>query len=239
MVWVTGPSHSTASRWTDTHSYGHTRSYTETFECGFTVLQFCLVSGAESRGMFPRHGPAGRGLERLVTHMVVSLHLYLSGGECFFPSYTLSVQLLLHFCPAATAKCRHKQDMTEQWLVCPSGMTHYGCGIRWCYVQEIEQRVRHPDTFRTCHLILVVLHHFFGNGYWTISCLKGNEKLLAPCLRFTDNNGDSSHAKNCRIIQFSIQLSFALGIFPAHSFCTQLFNTQLAICFCKAIVSKH
>lgn len=47
---------------TDTHAHRHGRE-----QHSFTVLQFFLVGGAESRGIFPRQDPTGLGPRRLVT----------------------------------------------------------------------------------------------------------------------------------------------------------------------------
>lgn len=42
---------------THTHARTHARAHTTSI-----AVQFCLVSGAESRRMFPRHGPRSRGV---------------------------------------------------------------------------------------------------------------------------------------------------------------------------------
>lgn len=76
--------------------------------CGFTVLQFCLVSGAESRGMFPWQSPAGRGLGRLVTHTAVSIHLYMSGQWVFFT--------IIHtHCPTAVRLLQPRASTNKPW----------------------------------------------------------------------------------------------------------------------------
>lgn len=119
----------------DKHTLVATHTLVHTGVLGVVSLccRFCLGSGAESRGMFPWHGPAGRGLGRLVTHMAVSLHLYLS--ECFLPSHTLAV-LLPRFSPAVTTQCRHKQAMTIQSHVSLQSTTRFGHAICWCHVLE-------------------------------------------------------------------------------------------------------
>lgn len=65
---------------TDTHAYRHGRE-----KHSSTVLWFFLFGGAESRGIFPWQDPAGQGLRHLVTHILLSSLLQLSGFSlCVF-----------------------------------------------------------------------------------------------------------------------------------------------------------
>lgn len=99
----------------DKHTLVPTRAHTHRrVQRGFTVLQFCLVSGAESRGMFPWHGPAGRGLEAFsYTHGCVSSPLSVRTASVFYHhAHTRCPRS-----PAVTAHCRHKQAMTMQSYV--------------------------------------------------------------------------------------------------------------------------
>lgn len=132
---------------------------------GVTMLPLCLVSGAESRRMFPWHGAAGRKVEAFsyICGCVSSPLSVTTASVCVcvcfvFPNHHAHRHAIrqLHLGLAFTIHWRHKQAMTTQSYVCL-----YSLSVHYSSVMTAMPGCK-SETLRRSTVVCTVSLHFFA-----------------------------------------------------------------------------